>query len=359
MLQNDINEIKPHRIEYIDALRTAACFTVVLLHVSAYNTYNVEFGTREWNIFMAYESIVNWAVPVFVMLSGSLMLSRNCDYPKIKKKLIRLATVFFSWSFIYIIHGLILNSWEDLSGRFLLSQFLQGHYHMWYLIMFAGLYLIAPLLRQITKDDKSAGAFLVLAIVFGCLLPSLNDLYQLCSGIKAAAVLGFLYQAAINIKEDFNFHFVLGYPLYFVTGYMIIKKISINRTSLLTGAALFIAGTVLLFTEIRCSGSKEIALLFIRYYQAGVLLQSSGAVMCAKALENTGFVRKLAVLAPYSLGIYMVHPLIMETMQKLGIDSMTCEPVWFTLALAVAVYAVSAVISKIILATPMKIMISL
>lgn len=356
MLQNDV---KPRRIEYIDALRTIACFTIVLLHVSAYNTYNVDHGTREWNVFMAYESVVNWAVPVFVVLSGSLMLSRDCDYLKIKRKLIRLAIVFFSWSFVYILHGLILNIWEDHSVRFLLSQFLQGHYHMWYLIMFAGLYLIAPLLRQITKDDKSARAFLILAIIFGCLLPSLGDLYQLCSGNKAVASMGFLYQAAVNIKEDFNFHFVLGYPLYFVLGYVLIKKISTRRTGLLTGAALFAAGTILLFAEIICSGSKEIALLFIHYYQAGVLLQASGAVICAKALENTGLVRKLAVLAPYSLGIYMVHPLILETLQKLGIDSMTFEPVWFTPVLAAAVFAVSAVISIIILATPLKKMISL
>lgn len=147
MLQKDV---KTRRIEWIDALRTLACFTIVLLHVS-----------------------------VSVMLSGPLMLSGDCDYDMIKKKLIRLAIVFFSRSFVHIIHGQILNGLDKYSAQSVLPQFLQGHYHMWYLLMFVGLYLIAPLLRQITKDDKSAEAFVALALCFGCLIPSLNDLYQM------------------------------------------------------------------------------------------------------------------------------------------------------------------------------------
>lgn len=35
-----------NRTEYLDALRTIACFTVVVLHVNALNTYNVDFQSK-------------------------------------------------------------------------------------------------------------------------------------------------------------------------------------------------------------------------------------------------------------------------------------------------------------------------
>ena len=47
-------ESKIDRIEYFDALRTVACFFVVLLHVSALNTYFVDFKTYEWNVLFMF-----------------------------------------------------------------------------------------------------------------------------------------------------------------------------------------------------------------------------------------------------------------------------------------------------------------
>ena len=51
------------RIAYIDALRTLACFAVVILHVAAFKTTDVSFKSHDWNVFMVFESLTNWAVP--------------------------------------------------------------------------------------------------------------------------------------------------------------------------------------------------------------------------------------------------------------------------------------------------------
>ena len=73
-------EQKEKRISYIDAIRIIVCFAVVMLHVSVLNTYNVDFKSDEWNVFMFYESLVNWAIPVFIMLSGAILLKKGYNF---------------------------------------------------------------------------------------------------------------------------------------------------------------------------------------------------------------------------------------------------------------------------------------
>ena len=101
--------VNKDRIDYLDALRTIACFAVVMLHVAALNTYNVDFQSYEWNVFMFYESVVNWAVPLFVMISGSVMLEREYSYKVIIKKCKSIVFVFWVWSILFLTFEIIIN----------------------------------------------------------------------------------------------------------------------------------------------------------------------------------------------------------------------------------------------------------
>lgn len=49
----------------------------------------------------------------------------------------------------------------------------------------------------------------------------------------------------------------------------------------------------MLYIELICSESKDVAKLFMKYYHVGILLQSVGVVICANALENTKFYKKV------------------------------------------------------------------
>ena len=123
------NQMNNERLDYLDALRTLACFAVVMLHVTAANTYHVEFRSQEWNIFMFYESVVNWAVPMFVMISGSVLLGKEYNYHSIFHKVLRVAMIFFIWSAIYLISDLLINADVDYhKGALWLQVLLQGHY---------------------------------------------------------------------------------------------------------------------------------------------------------------------------------------------------------------------------------------
>lgn len=62
------------RLPYLDYLRVMAAAAVIMIHVSAQNWDNVPVMSSDWIIFNLYNSLAQWAVPMFLMLSGALML---------------------------------------------------------------------------------------------------------------------------------------------------------------------------------------------------------------------------------------------------------------------------------------------
>lgn len=90
------------RTVYFDYLRVSAAFAVMIVHISAQNWYVADVNGSGWKMFNFYDSIVRWGVPVFVMISGSLFLSRDIPQEKIfSKYVLRMVTSFIAWSFIY------------------------------------------------------------------------------------------------------------------------------------------------------------------------------------------------------------------------------------------------------------------
>ena len=69
-----MEQTQPQRIAYFDVLRILATFAVIVLHLSAQHWADTDVYSRAWQAFNLYDSAVRWAVPVFVMISGSVSL---------------------------------------------------------------------------------------------------------------------------------------------------------------------------------------------------------------------------------------------------------------------------------------------
>ena len=122
------------RIPYLDALRCLAIFLVVLLHNDA------PVGA------------VRLGVPLFFMISGCLLLGKpETAEPAAfyRKKLPRLLAPLAVWNVIY--HW--TNAWQFHTDTGLLAllqkAFNRGTgYHMWYIYVLLGLYLLCPFLKR-------------------------------------------------------------------------------------------------------------------------------------------------------------------------------------------------------------------
>ena len=145
------NNNKPLRIYYFDILRIVSSFFVVLIHVSAKYYANSNINSNNWKIAYYYNGVSRFGVPVFLMISGALFLSREVSFSKILKKYIgRLLTKLIFWSFIYSIY---ITNLSIKNIQILIINFVLGNYHFWFIMVIIELYLITPFLREIIKKE--------------------------------------------------------------------------------------------------------------------------------------------------------------------------------------------------------------
>jgi surface polysaccharide O-acyltransferase-like enzyme len=334
--------ISDKRVVYADVLKIFASFSVVFLHVAAGGWGAAGIETYEWNVFNIYDSMLRFGVPVFVMASGMFLLrpEKNLIIRDIYKKYIpRIVICFLSWSFLYAIYPVVSGKVQFEQERFL-REFIFGHYHMWYLYMIVGLYIITPLLRKIVQDKKSAEYFIILSVLFAFVLPFAAKVFQL--------------KDFEMFVRKFEVSMVLGYTGYFVLGFYIdnyeIK--STGRKVIYMAGILGVVATAAFTSMISQKGGKADA-MFYSYLSPNVLACSIAVFLFFKYqvskinFGNTSL-KALGVLSACSFRIYLVHDFFNIFLYNAGISAMNYNPVLWVPVIAAAVFAMSFITSYII-----------
>src|SRR3972149_7591377 len=96
-----------NRIIFLDIMRIVAIYSVIIIHSTnflkfAYNDVSMEW----WWIGNLYHTFSSWAVPVLIMISGTLLLNPQKEYPIkifLKKRFKKVFLPFIFWGIIYLI----------------------------------------------------------------------------------------------------------------------------------------------------------------------------------------------------------------------------------------------------------------
>lgn len=335
-----------NRTYYYDLLRILASFAVVIIHISSQNWHNAEVDSLAWNMFNIYDSIARWAVPIFTMLSGALFLNGSQTMERIcKKNIFRIAAAFTFWSLIYA----VVDYTRGSGVRGLMESF--GHYHLWYLVIIIGLYLIIPCLRKIMESASLTKYFLLLALIFNFIVPQCLTLLSFVS--EGASSM------ANTVLEQMNFHFALGYSGYFVCG-AYLSRINISKKAEKIIYILGILGflSTILLTVVFSNYYGKSGAVFYGYFTLNVLLESIGVfVFFKKHCALDGYSDKIRLwvqkLAKYSFGIYLVHVLIIEQLDKrIGWNTMSLHPVLAVPVNGIIVFGISLIISAFLNSLP-------
>ena len=158
------------RVVKYDILRVAACFSIVLLHVSASYWSVVDVRSREFIVMTVYNSVTRFAVPVFFMLSGLFLVAPERENTAVGKRVLKLAALFYVWSAFYAFQGIAV---DTLKGAFSMEvfraaveRFVFGHVHMWFLQILCGFYLLIPIAGQISAKKEALRYYLILWVTF-------------------------------------------------------------------------------------------------------------------------------------------------------------------------------------------------
>lgn len=297
----------------LDITRIIAVLAVVMIHtnvkfVTSYNTATPEFF---WgNIF---DSISRIGVPLFVMISGALMLdeNRNISIKSLFLKNIKnIAFLLIFWSVLYsCIYNIVfpLSKGESLSFKRIVSSMLLGHYHMWYLYMIIGLYLITPFLREfISKKNKNLILlFFAVSVLTQFSQPILNALSLLWNDV--------IY--FVKFIEKFRLDFFGGFITYYIIGWYL-TNIKIKKKWSFYCMGFFSLLITVLYVQITkdySNGYSNMNLLILLYSVAVFI-----ALNCGKKWTPDSRLKNIIeVLSKLSFGVYIVHPLFLTVFRKM------------------------------------------
>lgn len=314
--------MKNENIVWIDALRVIATFSVILLHVAApiLSQYG-SISKIDWWVANAYESLVRFCVPIFLMISGTLILSKTYESNDLyfKKRILKILFPFIFWSFIYIIYDKFntITSYESLSiYDFIKSLFVSlwngASIHFWYIYMIIGLYLFFPILiKWIQNSNKNEIKYFIFiwAITILIQLPIFNN--------------------ALPAVELTYFSGFIGFPVlgYYLNKYNIYSKNKLFSISMIfIGIIITMFGTYLVTVENNFFQDG----FFYSYLSPNVVTTSIGIFLLLKNLINfsKNIILILSFFAKYCYGIYLIHILVLSVLEKFGIYHSFISPLF-------------------------------
>ncbi len=301
----DGNSANPgkERILYPDLLRIIAAFGVIILHVAATGYYyKYEAGTIGWQMRNLYDSLSRFSVPVFVMVSGIFLLNPGNAY-SLKKlygsKILKIAIVYLFWSLFYAAVFVIekkIRLGQDVSISMFAEKVLNGEYHLWFLFVICGLYMISPVLRLIVGNETVTVYYLLLSLVFVFGAHTL-DLFPFSRRI-----------ADLSIRR-FDVSLVAGFSGYFVWGYWLsTHKLgrNVRRMIYLAGIAGAVGTTAFNGVTESCFRTPD------GYFLPGILAMATAVfVFFQYGFQDTSMPQRrrklISLVGKWSFGIYLVH----------------------------------------------------
>jgi surface polysaccharide O-acyltransferase-like enzyme len=282
--------------------RFFAILLVIVLHVSA--EISVAFGdvtTEVWLISIFYNSFSRCSVPLFIMLTGALILSKDLPLKEyLNKRFTRIFWPWLFWSLVFICLTIysVFRKNESPNLYTIIDIVEKGltngaSYHLWYIYMLLGLILFMPILRGWIKQAKDIDLVYFLVIWF------------LVISLKWAGVSLLSYHL-------FYFSEYIG---YLVLGYTIAN----NRipSFLKTKTALFITVISLIFTFLSTVTFSIMTEVFVEkyfeYLAPNVVIYSAGVFYliknCGMDISNR-FKILINPISDLSFGIYFIHVLL-------------------------------------------------
>lgn len=338
-----IEKGKP-RHYYLDVLRVLAAFCVVIPHATSVT--GIPQGSVEWWIGIAYDCLSRWTVPIFVMISGTLFLSSKPSIKKIyTKSIVRLVTAFLFWSILY---AFITDPTANVAG--FIADVIYGHYHMWYLYMIIGLYIVTPLIGKITESEELTKYFLIVAFVVVFLLPEISLILKLFPSIS---ILGELIDVVLGKSR---ISLVGGFSTYYILGYYLHTHPLSKRTRVIVYCLGILAAVITLGTIgwVRLNDST-VAEAFLDGINLNNLLLSVAIFVFIKNTigRESKFGEGCSKISKYCFGEYLVHAMVLAFIKKELESILLVIPMLFRIPLlSFVVFFVSMAISYVLKKIP-------
>jgi len=279
---------------------------VIVLHVSGPWLYKLNgVNGFTWGSVALIHSFTRFCVPVFIMITGALLLKQNTspkDFYKIRFSRILKPLLF--WSIVYI---LIYVLFDFIFGKstsvikvftFAFDSLIHGAaYHLWYMYLLLAMYIFIPFASKILQSMQIKYLLLILTTWFVML--SLTQYYEENQYLQ-------------------TIRFYLGYFGYLILGYFLSNLKMSKQIGLLISVVLLVLGLATTFIPAYTNYiDQNVSRLNWSFYylNINVVVLSIGIYLLFK---NINFKSNLiSKISNHSFGIYFVHLIFIMLLNKI------------------------------------------
>lgn len=271
-------------------VRAFAAILVILIHSASQDLY---VSSPHWWMAAVADAFSRCGVPLFLMLSGSLLIRPDIHMPTfIKKRVVRILPPLIFWGVAYVLFVRFYWGWttELTLDDFKKIAYSSPYIHMWYLYSIIGLYLSIPLISKWYINTDLQEKTIYIAIITIC-----NVIYQ----IK-------------GLGEVLNFYGMsvfVSYLNYFILGAFIVElneKDKFKKPKSVYLAIYCITSILIAFITWRISKINGTPSFDHLNYNNPLIAISAVAVFVFFLKINTP-IKIFNLVSRLSLGIYCIH----------------------------------------------------
>lgn len=321
-----------------DRLRNLATLMVILIHVAApiAHAEGADYNGSWWWAGNFWNSLTRPGVPLFVMLSGYLLLGKDYPLPDfLKRRFSRVVIPAVFWMLIYSLYGYLANGSPATIGE-TLRGIVTGpvHYHLWFIYLIIGLYLIYPILRgwvrHATEQEFlyffamcALGTWIYKFLATYCQMP-IGIYFELFTNNCGYFVLGYYLGTRTMNGEA---------PVTQSSSFNVPRSLPVVLIVFGTGSTMLASYTLNAFF-----GNGQAQVYFYDYLTPNVAASAIGWFLLAKtAFDSKPLLDIEREFAAGSFGIYFAHVLVMDWWGKTGYWHSMAHPAYVSPILATMV----------------------
>ncbi len=304
-------ESKPAAVNFsVDLIRFIAIVLIILVHASGF-PYRIpgpgitSMDVVNWFTANAYDALGMVGVPLFVMLTGALLLDPvKAEEPLrvfYKKRFNRIAWPFVFWTVVYFAWSFSVRA-QPLTLFNIGQGLIAGSYaHLWYLYLLMGLYAVTPILRVLVKHlNRRLFTYLILLWLAGTVITPFIHTFT-----------GFAFNPVVFVFFDWVGYFLLG--LYLLNA-------NLRRSTAYLLAAVGLLGAIVGDWLVTASTGEQYIGYFHNYMSATMIIGASAVFFLLTTVPPNQIAsharanRVIHWVSQNTLPIYLIHMMVIETL---------------------------------------------
>lgn len=301
-----------HKSLYVNYVRAIAACAVVQMHTNGAYLFLFDPAASTHPQFVTadiFYSLLRWATPFFIMISGAMLIrpfSEQSSSDFLRNRFRRVVAPFAWWGAVYLLYPYRFDIVDGVPvdwGKMLHTFFYEDiYFHLWFIPMIMGLYILTPVLRIYTRSatQRDIAYFLGIIFVFNA---------------------GHHFFPGVLLVKHFSW---LGYLGYYLLGYYLhTYPINLRWKRIIYTLGLLMPVVNALGTwwfSVQKGQYNEILLV---YASPTVLITTTALFLYLRDFDwdsfskrRPGVHRSVMYLADISFGVYFAHPLVLDVLKN-------------------------------------------